>query len=722
MFALRTYCPAWKFTAKGAGSVLLVLTALSGLWFLAAGAHRRSATAEIGRSLTAINSRKAAEIANWREEHSLEAARLSRHPFLGGIISEEAAFPGSRRAQLRAWCADYIKQERYDSMAFLSLKGAIIAATPGYAAGTEKTFIEAFGKAALGTPLLTDLYLSANGRPRLTMLSPVFAGEKRGGKPLCVLVTEIDPEAEFYPLLKASPLLVPTAETLLVRKEGESVLYLNELEHRKDSALKLLLPLSDKHLPAAAALSGRKDFFEGFDYRGVRVFSAGSPVAGSNWAIVTKIDRDVLLAPVNTREYLSLALLLLAGGLVYGGFLAVYTARKRADADALKASNDRLSLALEVGKAGIWEWDRQSGKVFFDDRFHAMLGYKPGELPSGIEEWLTYHHRGDMAAWQAKAEDYLKGAAPVYESEHRIRGKAGAWEWVFTRGRLAPPSEAGAPGLFTGIAMNITERKLLELEKDRLSFSMEERKKDMENFLYITTHDLRGPLINIQGFAGELDAYCKELRETAAPAPGGAKNRELELTAECIPEALEIINTSAVKMSGMLDVLLKMSRLGRMELRAEKVDMNAALKIVLGSLVYQLERAGGAVTAGPLPPCTADPAIVGQVLTNLLDNALKYRDRSRKPEIAVSGELKDGKTALYTVSDNGLGIRAADLSQIWRLFYRGHTREPGVEKGEGIGLTMTKRMVEKSGGSIRAESKEGAGTKFFIELPAFIEG
>ncbi len=840
MFTLKTFFPAGKSPAKEAGILLLILAALLGLWFVSAAAHRRTAMAEIARNLTAVNSYKAAQMAAWLDAHGREAARLSRHPFMGGIIQEEIAAPGSRRAQLISWSKDYIKKERYSAMAFLSVKNAVIAATPGYSPGTEKSFLEAFAKAAQGAPLLTDLYLAADGRPRLAMLSPLFAGGRSGGKPVCVLVTDIDPDAEFYPLLKALPLLVPTAETLLVRKEGEYALYLNELENRKGSALKLTLPLSDTHLPAVAALSGRTGFFEGTDYRGVKVFSAIAHLKSPEWAVVTKIDRDALLAPVTTTEYFRLAVLLLAAGLAWAGFLAVSAARKKAVDSALRSTRQLLDEAEKAGRIGGWEIDTKTlAQTWTDEMFRILemdLGKGAPQVPQGMnilapasrekadlavrrameagepydQEWEIITAKGNRRWVHAVARiqreqgkvrgsfqditDRKLAEEKLRESETRYRALFGNMlnglaycrmiyegdrpaDFVYLEvnqafekltglrnvtgkkvtelipgaresdsalfeiyGRVArggPPETfelrlealkmwlhisvySPARDCFVAIFEVITERKLAELERDRLNRELAAKKEDMENFLHITTHDLRGPLINIQGFSQELNNYYKELQETAAPAslPGEPKSRTSELMRESIPQALRIIESSAIRMGEMLNVLLKMSRLGRMPLRSEPVDMDATLKLVLTSLSYQLERAGGAVTAGPLPPCTGDPGIVGQLFSNLLDNAIKYRNRDRKLEITVSGERKDEKTALYTVSDNGLGIKEADLARIWRLFYRGHARQPGVEKGEGIGLTMIKRMVERSGGSIRVESKEGAGTKFFVELPA----
>ncbi|MCX5793733.1 MAG: ATP-binding protein [Elusimicrobia bacterium] len=831
------------FPAKETGARLLMLAALLGLWFLAAAAHQRNAVAEIGSSLTAVNSYKTAQVAAWRATHIREAERLSRHPFLGGILAEEIAAPGSRRAQLRAWAKDYITQERYAAMAFLSEKNAVIAATPGYAAGTEKPFLEAFAKAARGTPQLTDLYLAADGRPRMAMLSPLFAGGDSVNKPVCVLATVIDPDAEFYPLLKAVPLLVTSAETLLVRKEGAKALYLNELDFRKNSALKLTLPLSDMRLPAAAALRGRTGFFEGVDYRGVKVFSAIAYIEDLKWAVVTKIDRDKLLAPVRTREYFGLALLLLAAGLVYAGLWATSAARRRAEAAALEKTRQLLAETEKTGRIGGWEIDAETRTQTWTDEMFRILEMDPGKGAPKVPVGMGFIAPASLAQAELAVRRALEAGEPydqewevitakgnkrwvhavsqIQREQGRVRRAAGSFQDITERklaegklrdsearyrslfgnmlnglaycrmlydgdrpvdfvylevnqafekltgltnvigkkvtelipgvresdsalfelyGRVARggPSEtlelrlealnmwlhisvySPARDCFVAIFEVITERKLAELERNRLNRELAAQKEDMEDFLHITTHDLRGPLINIQGFSQELDNYHKELRETAAPAPrpGEPKSRTFELMSESIPQALRIIGSSATRMGEMLNVLLKMSRLGRMPLRYEPVDMDATLKMALTSLSYQLERTGGAVTAGPLPPCTGDPGILSQLFFNLLDNAIKYRNRGRKLEITVSGERKDEKTALYTVSDNGLGIKEADLAKIWRLFYRGHARQPGVEKGEGIGLTMIKRMVERSGGSIRVESKEGAGTKFFVELPA----
>ncbi|MEI7649474.1 MAG: PAS domain S-box protein, partial [Methanomicrobiales archaeon] len=134
------------------------------------------------------------------------------------------------------------------------------------------------------------------------------------------------------------------------------------------------------------------------------------------------------------------------------------TGRKRAE-EALRESEARLMLTLDVGKAGMWEWNPETNEVRFDARFHTLLGYAPGELPTTQKEWLLYHNPEDVPFWTAKAEAYMRGDSPVYESEHRIRNKSGDWSWVFTRGRFADPTPPGSSRWFIGFAINVTDRK-----------------------------------------------------------------------------------------------------------------------------------------------------------------------------------------------------------------------------------------------------------------------
>lgn len=262
----------------------------------------------------------------------------------------------------------------------------------------------------------------------------------------------------------------------------------------------------------------------------------------------------------------------------------------------------------------------------------------------------------------------------------------------------------------------LSERDRAEREIQKLNRDLIEKNEEMESFLYITTHDLRGPLVNIQGFSQNIERDIRELLEilTAAPLPPGAKERLGTLAGQRIPDGLKFVLESSGKIESLISALFKVSRVGRVEMKPEAVEMSGLLKKILDSLRYQLDEAGGKVNLGDLPCCKADLCAANQIFTNLLDNAVKYRHKDRALVVNVSGEVK-GNMAVYSVTDNGSGIPAMSIYRIWDLFYR-----PGAitdKKGEGIGLSIIKRLAKKNGGNVRAESKEGEGTVFYVELP-----
>lgn len=277
-------------------------------------------------------------------------------------------------------------------------------------------------------------------------------------------------------------------------------------------------------------------------------------------------------------------------------------------------------------------------------------------------------------------------------------------------------ADGGRLGLIV-VGRDITARKTAESRLEKLNRDLIDSKREMENFLYIATHDLRSPLVNIQGFSQNLERYMAELRGLLAQAEVKAENRQSldKLTGTKVPEALKFVLESSRKMDALITALLKVSRIGRVEMKPETVDMNELLARIVDSLRYQLENSGGKISCGDLPRCKADPGAISQLFSNLLDNAVKYRSKDRPLAVDVTGTVLEGM-ALYKVADNGSGIPSLDLHRIWNVFYQ-PDRSHG-KKGEGIGLPMVRRITEKNGGTIRAESKEGEGSVFYVELPA----
>ncbi len=270
-------------------------------------------------------------------------------------------------------------------------------------------------------------------------------------------------------------------------------------------------------------------------------------------------------------------------------------------------------------------------------------------------------------------------------------------------------------------AMNVRLQEMVA-ERTRalqeLNQQLEAKNKELANILDVTSHDLRSPLLNVDGFARELQESCRDLR-AAAEAAGDAlppefKERVEPILAEQIPESIQHILAGTEKMDGLITGLLHLSRLGRAEIRIEPLDMNDALRSILATMDYQITSAGATVEVGDLPSCQGDVLQINQVFSNLLDNALKFRDPARPARIQISAERRNAQVH-YHIKDNGIGMASENLERIFELFFR---VDRITTSGDGLGLTSVERILERHNGSIAVQSEPGQGSTFTVTLPA----
>ncbi|MDY7094603.1 MAG: ATP-binding protein [Acidobacteriota bacterium] len=255
------------------------------------------------------------------------------------------------------------------------------------------------------------------------------------------------------------------------------------------------------------------------------------------------------------------------------------------------------------------------------------------------------------------------------------------------------------------------ERRVLERTAD-----LEAAHQDLKALLYIVSHDLRAPLINVKGFAGELQAACEELRglvrRERRELSGDEQRRLNELMEEDMPEALSFIDSSVTRINHFMNTLLRLSQQGQRRLSMELIDVDAVVREALASLAYQLEQRRTVVRVGELPPVTADRISLEQIFGNILSNAVLYLDPERPGEIEVSGEVTDS-AKVFHVRDNGLGIDAEDLPKVFAPFRRGPNQEVD---GEGMGLAYVQALVRRHGGRIWCESEVGVGSTFSFSI------
>lgn len=266
------------------------------------------------------------------------------------------------------------------------------------------------------------------------------------------------------------------------------------------------------------------------------------------------------------------------------------------------------------------------------------------------------------------------------------------------------------------IASDVTARKKAEREREQMVKSLAIKNEELESIVYIASHDLRSPLINIQGFAGELELAFQ--RAAAAIAESGLADTQphlRQLLSDEIPESLEYIKAGTEKMQMLVNGLLQLSRLGIAEIDMQEVNMQALIKDVVHAVQFQVNSLEAEIIYEDLPNCRGDSKLVNQVFSNLIDNALKYSDPQRKPSIRITAHVRDHSVE-YAVTDNGIGIEEEHLTKIFDIF-RQFNAKASLD-GVGLGLTIVKRILDILEGNIRVESEFGRGTTFTVTLPA----
>lgn len=334
----------------------------------------------------------------------------------------------------------------------------------------------------------------------------------------------------------------------------------------------------------------------------------------------------------------------------------------------------------------------------------------------------------DAAVGRLASELYGTGEPPYFEAFARAAtsGESERFETHFEpmgkyfRITVSSPT----PGYFFTITEDITEAKMAELERERLLAELKARNAEMERYLYVASHDLRSPLVNIQGFGAQLEKAAAELAALAAgaDAAGGAgawRERAAELLDKRIPRALGFIRSSTERMDRLINGILSISRTGRAPYAPRALDMNALVEAVAAAFKHQLESAGAVVDIGELSPCLGDHDLLAAALSNIIDNAIKYRSPERPLRMTVRAR-DEGRRVRYELADNGRGFPAGHEEKLFELFYRA---EPagGVE-GEGLGLAHVRKIAERHGGAVGAERSPDGGALIWLRLPAAPEG
>ncbi|HUL53965.1 MAG TPA: PAS domain S-box protein [Opitutaceae bacterium] len=298
--------------------ILCVVIAITGITYLR---HQFSDSRRAALdSLSAVADLKVGQLASWYEERQADAAIIFRTPMTTVQAREflADAAPAKARQDLLSWMEMWRKLGHYRRMVLYGADGAPRLVSPPDAPAANRSRTPPFQAALRATGVLTeDLHHDGEAGAGLSDICLglwIPVGVRPGADPPAagLWLLEIDPGAFLYPLIQNWPATSATAETLLVRREGTDVVFLNELRHRRNAALALRLPLpGNPDLPAAMAVTGRTGMVEGTDYRGIRVFAALRGIPGTPWFMVAKVDRAEIYAPLRARALITGVILLL---------------------------------------------------------------------------------------------------------------------------------------------------------------------------------------------------------------------------------------------------------------------------------------------------------------------------------------------------------------------------------------------------------------------------
>ncbi|SKB33764.1 PAS domain S-box-containing protein [Salegentibacter holothuriorum] len=367
----------------------------------------------------------------------------------------------------------------------------------------------------------------------------------------------------------------------------------------------------------------------------------------------------------------------------------------------LEEANERYRYVTRATSDAIWDYNLVNNSVVWGPGFEKLFGQTPKTLAPDLSVWYKNIHPDDREKVNSSFQNALDDGSEIWEEEYRYRNINGEYLNVFDRGFVVRDKKGKALRM-VGAMQDITRKKQYENSLEKLNSDLKKRAKELavsnaelEQFAYVASHDLQEPLRMVTSFLTQIEKKYGEVLDEKGLL------------------YIEFAVDGAKRMRQIILDLLEFSRVGRTEDKLETVDINDVLDDVKHLYRKKISDKNVNIVTEDLPVIEAPKSPIRQVFQNLIGNSIKYSKEGVNPEIKIKfNETEDFWD--FSIQDNGIGIDKAYFERIFVIFQRLHRREE--YSGTGMGLAVTKKIIENLGGKISVESKEGEGSTFYFSI------